>query len=378
MLKTRSLQTRILALFLVLLVGVQLGGFVLINTVGVAAARKSTGDDLLAGTQLFSHLLDQERERLMQGARLLAGDFAFRDAIASRDRARLGAALAEHGRRVDAGLVMLIGLGSARHWGYGGRRRGRIVHVPAPARRSAAIRPGVGDGGRARTALSARDRAGACRAQQADLVAGRRLSGERRVAREMRKLMRPDLSFLSRFDGGSWILQGSTLDGDARATLLAAADTRGLSTTDELGNTTLDDGAVAARAIDLPAHTDDAVIAVLQQPVASALEPFRRLQAQLAFVSAIAVALSVAVALVVARGIARPVRELSAAAQKIAAGDYFDASAGCDTNTRDRRSRLRFPHDAGEDRFTRVAHSQGFAYRDGLKRCRTARSTSSG
>src|SRR5947199_10243880 len=43
--QSRSLQSHILALFLVLMVGVPVGGFVLINTVGMAAARKSLGQD---------------------------------------------------------------------------------------------------------------------------------------------------------------------------------------------------------------------------------------------------------------------------------------------------------------------------------------------
>ena len=38
-----SLQSRILALFLLLMVIVQVGGFVLINTVGVKAAHKTVG-----------------------------------------------------------------------------------------------------------------------------------------------------------------------------------------------------------------------------------------------------------------------------------------------------------------------------------------------
>src|SRR5438477_11012880 len=49
----RSLQTRILALFLLLMVFVQLVAFVLINTVGMTAARKTVGDDLIAGARVF-------------------------------------------------------------------------------------------------------------------------------------------------------------------------------------------------------------------------------------------------------------------------------------------------------------------------------------
>ncbi|TMG84599.1 MAG: hypothetical protein E6H76_13855, partial [Betaproteobacteria bacterium] len=57
---TRSLQTRIIALFLTLMVLVQVGGFVLINTVGMAAARKTAGDELVAGARVFDRLLEQD------------------------------------------------------------------------------------------------------------------------------------------------------------------------------------------------------------------------------------------------------------------------------------------------------------------------------
>lgn len=46
----RTLQTRILALFLLLMMVLQVGGFVLVETVGVGAARKSIGEDLSAAS----------------------------------------------------------------------------------------------------------------------------------------------------------------------------------------------------------------------------------------------------------------------------------------------------------------------------------------
>src|SRR5215468_10903779 len=82
---TRSLQSHILALFLALMVVVQVGGFALINTVGISAARKSIGEDLVAGALVFDHLLDQETQRLVQGARLMSSDYTFREVIASGD-----------------------------------------------------------------------------------------------------------------------------------------------------------------------------------------------------------------------------------------------------------------------------------------------------
>ena len=48
-----SLQTRITALFLVLMVTVQAGVFALVNTVGTASARKTVGEELSAGARIF-------------------------------------------------------------------------------------------------------------------------------------------------------------------------------------------------------------------------------------------------------------------------------------------------------------------------------------
>src|SRR5258706_4704919 len=106
----RSLQTRILALFLLLMIAVQVGGFVLINTVGVAAARKTVGDELIGGARVIDLLLEHDTQRLLQGARLLSADFAFRSAIATGDTDTIRSALANHGKRIDADLMVLVGL----------------------------------------------------------------------------------------------------------------------------------------------------------------------------------------------------------------------------------------------------------------------------
>ncbi|HEY2818189.1 MAG TPA: hypothetical protein VGK44_13780, partial [Casimicrobiaceae bacterium] len=77
-----SLQTRIVALFLALIVLVQLGVFVLVNSAGDATARKSIGEDLVAGARVFERVREQDRDRLIQAARLLSATAAFRQAIA--------------------------------------------------------------------------------------------------------------------------------------------------------------------------------------------------------------------------------------------------------------------------------------------------------
>ena len=106
----RGLQSRILALFLLVVVAVQVGGFVLVNTVGGAAARNTIGEELVAGARVFDRLLEEDTQRLVQGARVLAADYAFREAIATRERETIRSALVNHGKRIDADVMMLIGL----------------------------------------------------------------------------------------------------------------------------------------------------------------------------------------------------------------------------------------------------------------------------
>jgi hypothetical protein len=106
----RSLQARIFALFLLLLIVVQGGGYLLIKTAGIAAARKSVNAEIVAGTLVFDRFLAQDTDRMVQGARLLTGDYAFREAVATGDSETVSSVLANHGNRIDAALMMLVGL----------------------------------------------------------------------------------------------------------------------------------------------------------------------------------------------------------------------------------------------------------------------------
>jgi len=47
---------------------------------------------------------------MVQGARLLTADYAFRETVATRDRGTMTSVHANHGRRIDAALMMLIDL----------------------------------------------------------------------------------------------------------------------------------------------------------------------------------------------------------------------------------------------------------------------------
>jgi diguanylate cyclase (GGDEF)-like protein len=317
----RSLQTRILALFLLLMVIVQVGSFFLINTVGMSAARKTVGEALVSGARVFDRLLEQDARRTVQGARLMSGDYAFREVISTGDRQTIASVLVNYGKRIDASLMMLIGLdqrvlgdtlgasvdkpfpfpnliaqaeqnqqSSAMVLIHGQLYQLVVVPVMAPVPVAwVAIGFAVNDG----------------------------------LAQDFRRLTQLQVSFLSRQSGEIWRIQGTTLSDPERRTLLDDIATNRYTGSDEEGNAVFSDASVT-RVLDLPTRSGETVIAVLQEPLSSALEPFHRLRWQLAWISLLAVVVLFFFSVAIARGIARPVRDLARVARRIAAGNYSE------------------------------------------------------
>jgi diguanylate cyclase (GGDEF)-like protein len=315
----RSLQARILALFLLLIVIVQVGTFVLVNTVGDSAARRTVGSEVVAGASVFDRLLEQDAQRLIQGARLMASDYAFREVIATGDHATIGSALTNYSKRIDAPLVMVVDLDGRVIGDTLGQAPGDAFAVPALLRQADVA-------GQAATVAIVRN--GLYQLVVVPVLApvpiawvviGQRVDDA--LSQMQRRLTRLDVSFLSRVTNGEWQLQASTLDADDRRALVADMAAARFEAKGADGNAAYSGDAIT-RIVMLPALGDARVVAALQQPVSTALEPFRRLQGQLAVIALLGVVVSLFASIFIARGVARPVREMSEVAVRIAAGDY--------------------------------------------------------
>src|SRR4029450_8404809 len=140
------------------------------------------------------------------------------------------------------------------------------------------------------------------------------------LAQDLRRLTRLHVSFLSRHESESWRLQASTLSDRDRSALLSNVAAERFTERDPDGNAHYSDDAVT-RVIAFPVRSRHRVIAVLQQPLSSALEPFWRLQRRLTFISLAGIVVSILASVVIARRIARPVRQLVSVGRRIAAAD---------------------------------------------------------
>ena len=304
----RSLQTRILSLFVLLTVVVQAGGFVLINTVGITAARKTASEELNAGGLVFTRLLKQETHRLVQGARLLSADYAFREVIGTGDPETINSALANHGKRIDADVMMLIGMDQR----VAADAFGDTAGQPFPFKQLL-------------------DKAQAAQQASAMVLLRERLyelvivpvmaplpiawvavgfNVDDALARDLQRLTRLEVSFLSRQGEHAWRLQASTLLESEPTTRVVLVYGNRFAQADTDSGVVTSDMAVT-RLLRMPSREGEAVLAVLQEPLGVVLEPFRRLQRQLALISLLAIAVSIIASLMIARGIARPVRELA-------------------------------------------------------------------
>src|SRR5262245_6432903 len=106
----RRLRTRIIVFWVAVLGLVQVSAFVLVNAANDTNAQQKIEAELQTGERVFARLLEQNRERLVQAARVLAADFAFREAVATSDVDTVLSALRNHGARIDADMLMLLSL----------------------------------------------------------------------------------------------------------------------------------------------------------------------------------------------------------------------------------------------------------------------------
>ena len=106
--RPRRLSSRIVALFLGLLLVVQLAGFAIVRWSIDDNARLMLSQDLAVGERIWARLLAQRAQKLTLGASVLATDYGFRDAAGSGDVSTLGSALDNHGARIGATITAML------------------------------------------------------------------------------------------------------------------------------------------------------------------------------------------------------------------------------------------------------------------------------
>src|ERR1041385_5208289 len=114
----RSFQTKLLILLIAVLVLLQAGTLISVHLAGQRTLRHSIDQELVVGARVLDSILATRARQLQDSLRVLALDFAFREAIASADLPTITSVLSNHGSRhppnpgrpVPAAAVVLMGL----------------------------------------------------------------------------------------------------------------------------------------------------------------------------------------------------------------------------------------------------------------------------
>jgi adenylate cyclase len=266
--------------------------------------------ELAAGLELtragFEDLLASHDRELASALKLLSGDFAFKQAVATRDPATVLSAALNHRARMGADLLLVAGdegavLADTR------RAKGRSGRAPVFLAKALEGRPVSGifvlDGAAyqlAAVSINAPDPIGA-------VAAGFRIDDQ--VAASLKRLTRAEVSFL--VDG---VVAGSTLDAAGREPLAGHAPAlAGAPRRLTLGGTRWLAAASTARA---------PVTAVVLRSWDEALGPLRAMQKRLLAVGALGLAAAALIGLFIAKGLTASLEKLTAAAAAVGSGRY--------------------------------------------------------
>lgn len=312
--RIRSLRSRIVVFYVSLLAIVLSASFALINASSLRISRQQATQDLNVGERVFRRLLDQNGRQLTQAATVLAADFAFREAIATRDVGTIASVLGNHGKRINAQVVMLSGLDNhliadTLHPEH------KQAPYPFPALLARAKQQG---GGNSIEVLDGHLYQLVVVPVKAPVLIAWVTIGfviDDKTAQDLHALSALEVSFISN-KGKDWQLYSSTLPFEQRKALFAQPEQINAA------NQTLADEDFQSRLLNLSDGNEGSVHALLQHSLNAAMAPFFALQRTLFYLGAISLIVFFFVSVKIARTITNPLRQLASAARLISDGDY--------------------------------------------------------
>ncbi len=317
----RRFQSRIIVVFMGLFFLILAAMLFAVDRVNTQHARAQISESLSIGGRAFVRLFDVRSERLTEGVRILASDFALRGAIATRDRDTILSALANHGARIGANVAMLVSLDNQL---LASTLRPQAAPDPFPFPRLTEIAQLHGQaasivflGGRAFhlvvVPVNAPD-------PIAWVAMGFRV--DEKLAQELRTITSAHVSFLRADpDSGEWSVTATTLPPALRDSLRQELPSSVIGRDEPLA-LGLADGEYETRVLPLAAEDNSPVVAVLQLSLDEAMAPFRRLRVLLIALTGAGLLVSLGGSIVLARRVTQPVDALAEGARRIELGDY--------------------------------------------------------
>jgi signal transduction histidine kinase len=317
---TLGFRQRLALLFIVTLIAVQ--GLTALFAYGVVRANlvEQGKDRLEATTQVFMRQLNVLSERVSDDVEILSLDYALRKAVAEDDLGTTLSALRNHGNRVGATRMSIVGLdGSITTDTASDAARG--TEFPFPDLLDAAVADNKG------TALAVFDGViywivvVPVRAPDPVAFIAAAVPVNDALLERLRELslVTHSLALAAPSADGSWTVVAKTAGFVPSAQLPSPASVprqASILSTEQSGQSL----AMTARLA--TSETSAPVLAILDYPLAEALSPYRAVIVPMLLVLGGALLVALTVAMLIAHGVSQPLEALAATARRIAKGDY--------------------------------------------------------
>lgn len=315
---SHSFQTRIATVLILLLLVVVGALYFAVQVATTAAVKQQAVAQLGLGVRVFERLLDSHGRQLRDALQVLSADFGFKDAVASNDAATIRSVLANHGARIGASNVLLLGLDgrvlASSVDSFAAGSPFRYSQQLLQARQLGQSKLIVALHGEALLLVEAPVLAPLPIAR---VVMGFRM--DQAFARELRELTNLEVSFVA-FDQGRRGPLVSTLSAEQGAGMLAlkaSVEPVHLADLDFAGQHYL------TEQLSLAQLEGYQVQAFLHSSLDQAMEAFAGLDRNILLIALVALFASLAGALLLARSVSQPVRELARVAERVGRGDYL-------------------------------------------------------
>jgi diguanylate cyclase (GGDEF)-like protein len=353
-----SFRTRIALLFILLIaIGQGAAFFAVLVTVRHNVMARAA-EKLDSGSRVLRQLIDDRGQQLLRTVETLSSDFAFKQAVASRDTATIRSVLTNHGGRADADVAMLVSLDGGVIASTLARKPGQFGFpaMLAQARRNGEAAGLVSLGGGPYQLVLVPVYAPL---RVAWVAMGFKLN--QAFARRLKGLTHLNVSFLAAGSDAGGQRTVSTLPATALAALDAGSRSGASKSDGRVRTLRLGDAKWLTLAV--PLLQNDRIRALLQESSSAALAPYRAVRVRLIALSAGTLVLFILGTILLARGVTRPVNELVKAAERLGHGDYSKAApVRADELGRLATAFNRMQAAIG-DREAHIAHQ---AYHDGL------------
>ncbi len=320
------LAFRIVALFLGLLLLVQVVTFALVQRSIDHNARELLGASLDLGEQVLTRLMRQSAIHLSESTRLLAADYGFREALSSGDTETLVSALENHGERAGASFSLITDAQGVIQAGTAAN----ATALSSLAKRAIQRADSTEDAGMAGLIAPIGTQVHQLVAVpiRAPLTIGWVVMGfqlDDRLVRDMKQLTDMNLVVVTRKQDGNWQAALSLLGEDASRSLLAqwtSTQAASAGSAPTRRSFELPNGLHVARLHALGDDPRTPIYAVMLRSVDAAVAPFQQLQWAILILNGIGVLAFAIGSAVTANRITTPVTTLTRLATRLARGDH--------------------------------------------------------